>query len=180
MSLRRKVYFTLFTIFLIFLIYFFYSFGPSNVVELVGVQNTYLILFIIAMIGGVSAFTSGTFYAVFITFLLGGSNPILLSVIGGLGLTIGDSLFFYFGYKGREVANKTRFKERLHKLSHWLKGHSESFIFGLVYLYVSFAPFPKDIVSVILGLLNFRFRIAIFAFFLGNITHCLAISYLIL
>ena len=88
--------------------------------------------------------------------------------------------FFYLGYKGREVALKTKFKENIDKISFWLKKHSKKFIFSVTYIYVAFSPFPKDIISIILGLSNFNFKYSIIAFLFGNITHCCIIAIFLL
>lgn len=180
MRKKRLLFFITLLFLLISFIIFTFKFGPEYIVNLIGLENTYLVIFIVAIIGGVSAITSTSFYALFITFIMGGANPVLLIFLGGLGLTIGDSVFFYLGYKGREVALKSRFRERILLITNWLKKHSKKFIFGISYIYVAFSPFPKDILSSILGLSNFSFRYSIIAFLFGNITHCFIITLFLL
>lgn len=176
---RKKLFFFITFLFLLLsFIIFTIQFGPEYIVELIGVNNTYLIIFIIAVIGGVSAITSTSFYTLFFAFLLGGADPFYLSLLGGIGLTIGDSVFFYFGYKSRELVEKTKYISYIRKSSSWLKMHKKEFIFLVTYVYVAFTPFPKDILSSILGLSNFSFKSSIIAFLLGNITHCMSLGLL--
>ena len=68
-------------------------FGPSATVDYLGAENTYLIIFLLAISGGLSSLTAGPFYATLGTFAAGGADPILLGVVAGASITVGDSLF---------------------------------------------------------------------------------------
>lgn len=172
---KRLTLFIFLIIFLSSLIYYVLYTGPEQIVSNIGVENTYLILFLIAIFGGVSAFTSTSFYVLFVTFLAGGSNPIILAVVGGIGLSIGDMLFYILGIKGREVMEHTKYEKYISKISKLIDKNSQFVVFLVIYLYISFSPFPKDILSVTLGILNYNVKRLFFAMILGNITHCFVI-----
>ncbi|MFT4244551.1 MAG: VTT domain-containing protein [Candidatus Woesearchaeota archaeon] len=176
---KRLILFLALILFLSILIYYILYVGPEQIVDNIGVENTYLILFLIAMFGGVSAFTSTSFYVLFVTFLAGGSNPIILAIIGGLGLSIGDMLFYFLGIKGREVMEHTRYEKYLYRISKLIEKNSQFIVFSIIYLYISFSPFPKDILSVTLGILNYNIKRLFLAMILGNTTHCFVIIFIL-
>lgn len=67
------------------------------------VRNAYLVLFLFVFLGGVSSFTSTFFYASISVFALSELHPLLITVIAGAGLTLGDSFFFYVGNKAYDT-----------------------------------------------------------------------------
>lgn len=75
---------------------------PGEIVERLGVRNVYIFVFLLAMIGGVSTFTSTTFYTALITISLGGVNSAWVAFLASIGLTFGDLVFYYLGTKGRQ------------------------------------------------------------------------------
>ncbi|MCH8520142.1 MAG: VTT domain-containing protein [Nanoarchaeota archaeon] len=169
---RRVILFTFLIFFISTLIYYIIYTGPVQIVENIGVENTYLILFLVAVFGGVSVFTSTSFYILFLTFLAGGSNPIVLAIVGGVGLSLGDMLFFILGMKGRDVIEHTRYEKYISKISKLIDKNSPYAVFALIYMYISFSPFPKDILSITLGILNYDIKRLFLAMIFGNITHC--------
>src|SRR3989344_9607010 len=82
---------------------FLFFLGPQQVVDSIGVSNTYLIVFIIATVGGMSSFTGATYASAVITFTAGGANPWLIGLCGGVGVFISDSLFYLLAEYGRRV-----------------------------------------------------------------------------
>ena len=89
-----------------------YYIKPSEIVEAIGINNGYLITFLVALFAGASAITSTTYYATIITFSLGDLNPILLALMVGPALVIGDSIFFFIGYKISKIA-RGQLKEKM-------------------------------------------------------------------
>ena len=94
--------------------------GARGIVDLIGVRNGYLVVFLMASAGGLSAATSVPLYATLATFAAGGLEPLLLGLAAGVGLTIGDSLFFLVGLEGRR-ASSGGLEERLERLSAWFE-----------------------------------------------------------
>ncbi len=79
-----------------------YFVSPETIVAWIGVENTYLTVFLIAALGGLSSVTSGVLYASLATFAAAGALPWLLGLLGGVGIAIGDSLIFLllrYGYR---------------------------------------------------------------------------------
>jgi hypothetical protein len=61
-------------------------FSPAEIVEVIGVKNGYVLMFLVAALGGLSTLSSASFVAIVVTLSLGGLDPILLAVFDSLNL----------------------------------------------------------------------------------------------
>lgn len=155
--------------------------GAEELVSKIGVENSYFVIFLVAMIGGVSSITSTSFYGLFVIFLYGGSDFVLLSLLSGIGLTIGDVFFYYLGYRGRDIIVKTKYEKLIKKVQKFITNNSKVYVFAGIALYSSLPlPIPTDIVSMSAGLLRFNFKLTVIALLFGNIVHLLLISIFLL
>lgn len=154
----------------------FYA-GPENIVGFIGVENSYLLAFLVATIGGVSTFTSTYYYATIITLSVGGLNPFLLGFVSGIGVTIGDSVFFYMTHKGRNFFEHFIFGKKLEFLSKWLNSQPFWMVALISFLYTGFTPFPTDILMIVLALGRYPFIRILPFFLLGNITLVTMLAY---
>lgn len=59
---------------------FFHFLPVSELVDRIGIQNTYVAAFLLATIGGFSSFTGTSLYAALIALSHGGVNPLALGV----------------------------------------------------------------------------------------------------
>lgn len=142
---------------------------PTEIVEAIGAQNSLLIAFLVSALGGVSTVTSVNFYAVVITLASGGANTIALGVVAGLGITIGDSLFYYLGTQGHDLLSGRvrRWADDLHR---WINDQHEWIVQVIAYVYTGLTPLPNDVLTVSLGLAEYSYRRLLPALLLGNIT----------
>jgi membrane protein YqaA with SNARE-associated domain len=157
-------------IIIILLLIGFGIFGPKKIIEIIGIKNSYFIIFLFAIFGGVSAFTSTTFYATLATFYLGELNFFIIALIGAIGLTIGDSLFYHLGKKSHDFFNETRHKEKINYLKKFMKRIPKKWLFVFILIYTGLSPLPKDILCVVLGITNFEYKKFALLFFIGNLT----------
>jgi len=140
--------------------------SPDTIVQYVGVENTYLMLFLIAAVGGVNVFTGGVLYATIVAFAAGGASPWLLGLVGGLGIAIGDSIvFFLFRYTSRRLS--PTWQERVTLTKQKIERLPGALQYLLIYLYLGFAPIPNDILMFLLAVLRFKF-IAIVPFIIAG------------
>jgi membrane protein YqaA with SNARE-associated domain len=151
--------------------------GPDAIVDRVGVTNGYILVFLVAAVGGASTISSASFYATIITLASGGLNPLALGIIAGTGLTIGDSLFFYFGKKGRDIAPE-RFQDRIDRLTLWFKAQEDRQIQVFAFTYAGFVPLPNEILTISISLSGYPYRKIIGPILLGNMTLMSIIAYL--
>lgn len=140
--------------------------------------GSYVVAFFAALLGGVSVFTSSSYLATLVVLSLGPANPILLALSAGTALTLGDSLFYYFGTHGRKSLPKIIIK-KLDNTANWLEKKSRVFVSLLVYVYTGLTPLPADILMLALSLAGYPFRRVVLFLYLGNITLVLVIYYLV-
>lgn len=148
---------------------------PTEIVAALGTQNSLLIAFLVSAFGGVSTVTSANFYAVVLTLASGGTNPIALGVVAGLGITIGDSLFYYLGTQGHDVLSGRPLKWA-NKMKRWVNDKHEALVQVLVFVYTGLTPLPNDVLTVSLGLAEYSYRRLLPALLLGNITLTILIA----
>ena len=153
---------------LLWSIFLFYI-DIDELITNIGIENTYLILFLVAAVSGTSFLTSASFYAVFLSYAQADLHPLVLGIVGGLGMSIGDSIFFLVSKRTGDVMNLSKNKTYrkvftyIARLPHWG-------VYVFTYLYASFSPFPNDILMVALGVLRFRYSRIIPIIIIGNIT----------
>ena len=156
------------------LVFCFYS--PEELVEIIGVQNGYLLMFFISLFGGVSVITSGSYFGTLITLAVGGLNPFLLAILSGAGATFGDTVFFFLGRRGHTVLTKNRLHTWAKKLNEWLDTKPKWFIPLVIYLVVSFTPIPNDLLAVTMGFARRSYLKVVVPLVLGNITFAFLIA----
>lgn len=169
---------TILLILIISIILFSIFYSPQRLVEKIGVENSYLVILLFAIFGGVSAFTSATFYTIMATFYTGGLNFFWLIFLGAIGLTIGDSFFYYFGKKSHDLVNETKYKKKIIKLKKFLREIPPRWAYLFIVGYASITPFPKDILCIVLGILNFSYKKFLVLFLIGNFIFNLLFLYL--
>lgn len=153
--------------------------GPEQLVAYVGAENGYLIMFLVALLGGLATYTGVTYVATVLTLASAGFDPILLAVVSTAGVSTGDVLFYVIGYFGvRQLA--TGLIERwLLYISRWFERSSRVFLFAVVYCYAAFTPFPNDLLALVLGSARQPLSVIGPAFIVGNFTQVLLLAVLV-
>ena len=139
---------------------------PEEIVESLGLNNTYLAVFLLAAIGGVSAFTSTSFYTALVTISLGGVNTIYLALFASVGLTMGDIVFYTVGKKGKNCV-APRYGKYIDKLLQMVEKVSDRTIVILIFFY-SLTPLPSDILAIVLAILGFPLKKMVPPLLVGN------------
>lgn len=142
---------------------------PENLVEKIGVENTYLVAFLLAAIGGLSTITGTSFFAVVATLANGGGDPILLGLLGGFGIFLSDSVFFFLAHHGTNilVGQESLFRQ---KMLEFIEKVPDWFLGIFVFAYVGFSPLPNDILMIALALAKIRYKSIVPALLAGSIT----------
>jgi len=154
----------------------FWYIDPKQLVETIGVENGYVFVFVLALLGGVSSLTFSSYVGTLVLLAAGGLNPYLLGVVSGLGVTLGDTAYFYLGRHGRALLKSGSLSRAIASLTHWLD-HRPIWLASLVtYLYVSFTPLPNDLLAIAMGLSQRPYVPIIVPMVLGNMTHTILIS----
>lgn len=130
---------------------------PEELVGVVGVANSYMVVFLLAVIGGMSSLTGATLYSTLAIFGAGGSNPLLLALIGGLGIFISDSIFFFLAYYGHKSIPE-RWRRAVGRAFSWSRTHSRQIVLVLSYFYLGVMPLPSDLLMLVLVLAGYTYR----------------------
>ena len=147
-----------------------YFFDAQEIVEMIGVENGYLVTALVAVFGGVSSLGGPTYIAAVVTFASAGLKPLGLALASGLGVSVGDTVYFYLGKHGRSSLEEGKLYRAIQRMSKWLEGRSKITVAFFAYAYCAFTPLPNDILTVTLGALKQRYAVVLPAVVLGNMT----------
>ena len=178
---KRKItlFILLASIFIIFTAIWLFT-SPEEILNTIGIQNGYILAFIVSFFAGFSAFTAVSFYSLLIAFITAGLNPWLLALITGTSLALGDMFLFYFGRKGRDMISG-KVDRAISKLAHYFSRHNlEKFIPLFSYIYISFIPLPNDWLLIFLASIRFPQRKMNIIIILGDYTHVSLLTFLIM
>jgi hypothetical protein len=157
---------------------FFYYVSPTTLVTKIGIDNSYLVAFFVAVICGFSSVTGTTFYVTIGALSNGGASPLLLGIIGGIGVCISDTAFYFLVSKGTHIINK-HFIKFSNFIKKWVK-IVPSFVVNIgVFIYSAFIPIPNDVLLVTLSLSRVPFKKVAPYLFAGDIVSTLLIAYLL-
>lgn len=138
-----------------FSVFFFFYSTPENIIAWLGVSNAYLLIFIIAFLGGLTTFSGVPYPLVVMSMSVGGLNPFILGLASTSGVILGDSTSYYIGYRGRMIVpgNFQKFFQRIYDFSLTHPKVLPLFCF----LYGSFVPLSNDFITISAGLAHYPF-----------------------
>jgi len=170
---------TIIILIIIMWILFLSSHSPESIINSIGVTNGYLFAFLFSILGGMTTFTFISVYPAVITLAIGGLHPLIIGFISGVGLTIANASFFYFGLKGRNIAQtSSKFSKYSESILNWLNKRPEWFMPIFIWFYVGLTPLPNNFLTASGGLLDYSFKKIIIPLFIGNITLMILMGYL--
>lgn len=182
-SSRRRIYALLGLVILILIAWavFFHFVPPEELVRKIGVQNTYLIAFLLAVIGGFSSITGTSLYATLIALSQGGVNPTTLGMVGGLGLFLSDSLFYFVLDYSRKMITKVadKWETTFNKIRSLVRRAPDWLVYVGVFLYSAFAPLPNDILLAVLTVSRYSYRQFAPCLFAGDIVMALLLTHVV-
>lgn len=143
--------------------------GPTALVEMIGVRQTYLITFIVGVIGGSSAFTGGIFYAMVTAFATSEVNLLLLGFVAGISLFLSDSAFFYVIKVGKQHISD-KLQKFFNKIESFVQNAPDIVVYLFSYLYFGFSPLPNDILVIALIAAGYTYRQIAPYMLAGNLT----------
>ncbi|MDB4303794.1 hypothetical protein N9934_03280 [Desulfosarcina sp.] len=142
--------------------------GPEELINEIGVRNGYILAFFMAVFGGVSALSSTSFYVVEVGLVLGGLNPYIVGVLGGIGLSVGDTLFFFLGNRAKRTVVNYR-KKWMGHFSKWLNRRPKWIVPIIAFVYSGLTPLPNDVLMIAAAFSDIKYRRIIVPVLLGNI-----------
>lgn len=175
LKIKKRISITIIIIFFILWTIFVYYFSPEKIVEKIGIENSYLLAFTLALIGGISIFFPIPYYLFVFTLGAGGVNPILLGLSSAVGVIIGESTSYFLGYTGREITSE-KVKKQLDKFYKWCITRKPALLPIIFFLYGVFIPLPNDIITVSMGMAHYPYKKVMIPLGLGNIIFNIALA----
>lgn len=130
-------------------------------------QGGYVSVFLLALVNGFNVFVPFVTTSFVPTWTAAGlSFPVLILLIT-IGMTIADSISFFFGRLGRAVLSYSQ-GSVLARLSAWREKNTKWPLVA-TFFWVSFVPFPNEVIAIPMGLLKYRAIHVLPIMFAGNI-----------
>ena len=148
-----------------------------ELVQAIGVRNGYLLALGVALLGGVSTFTTASFFTTIGVLSIGGLNPFFLGLVTAPALLLGDYIFYYLGTRGRTAVSAKNLV-KIKKVEAWFETKPAWFRPVGIYMYTAFTPLPADILMIALALIGYKFKRALVSILLGHITIVTWLGYL--
>lgn len=175
---KKIIFFVSTLLFLIGITVLFLYISPTEIVNAVGAENTYIILFFIALLSGMSFVTHIVVFTTIITFALAGLNPLLLGLVTAPGLLVGNYIIYFFGGTVHGILGE-KLKLKIENFTERLKKHRHyNYLPLLIYFYVSFIPISPEALLLPLASMKYPFKKVIIPLFLGEVTFVTIISLL--
>jgi len=133
-----------------------YFLSPEEIATSLGAENAYLLLAILACIGGTSLFFPFPYYLFTITFGAAGLNPLLLGLAAGTGTLLGDTTSYYIALRGRAYVPE-RITTRVIRIIEWSESKHPALLPLFALLYTSLMPLPEDILMMAAGVAKYPF-----------------------
>lgn len=156
--------------------FYFYAYSsPEELVSLIGVENAYLLIFILAFLGGITTFSGIPYHLVLITLATGGLNPLFLGTSTAVGVMLGDTTSYYVGYQGSSIIPKS-----FHKILNLIRNFGlkhPSLLPVFFFLYGCMSPFSNDFIVISMGLSRYSYWKVMVPLGLGNLVFNISLAY---
>lgn len=152
------------------------SVPAEDLIDIVGSDNAYILMFALGMIGGFTTFTGIPYHFVLMSLAAGGLNPIGLGVCTAIGVMLGDSTMFVIGNQVKGSL-PPRVLATIDKVSTYLISHPRLVTPALV-LYGSISPFSNDFVVASLSIGGYGYWRTVIPLTIGNMLYNIALAYL--
>jgi membrane protein YqaA with SNARE-associated domain len=101
-------------------------------------------------------------------------NPLIISIVAGLGAAIGELTSYILGLGGRKAIEK-KFSKRLEHLNELKKRIKHS---GMLFIFLgALTPFPFDLIGIVAGLIHYDLKKFFIASFAGKTTRYTIIAF---
>jgi membrane protein DedA with SNARE-associated domain len=142
----------------------------------IGLENAYLMMYLISFAGGLTTFNFIPYYSVIILLVSAGLPPVYVGIASALGIMSGDTFSYFMGYSGSKVIPE-KYKLIFERIAEWAKRKPKLFIFGS-FLYGTFCPLPNDFITVPSGIAKIPYRKIMIPLMLGNLIFNIGVAYI--
>lgn len=154
---------------------FFYYSSPEKLILYIGVENAYVLMLILAFLGGLTTFSGVPYHAILVLLASGGLNPFFLGISAASGVILGDTTSYYVGYSGGSVIPQ-KARKILQKFCSFCLARPKLSPIAF-FLYGSFVPFSNDFIVISMGLARYPFWRVMIPLGLGNFVFNISLAY---
>ena len=152
------------------------SFPADTIIDKVGSDNAYVLMFALGMIGGFTTFTGIPYHFVLMSLAVGGLDPVALGVCTAVGVMLGDSTMFLIGKQVKDSL-PPRVVATIDHFAEYLLKHPR-FVTPALVAYGTVSPFSNDFVVASLSMGGYGYWRTILPLTVGNIFYNIALAYL--
>lgn len=127
----------------------------------------YLGIFIISLISGFNLVVPIPAITFLPAFVESGLNEYWIILLITAGMATADSIAFFIGKTGKQIALSGAQKGLLNKLE-GIRQRSHGIPIVLLFLFAAFAPLPNEVILIPIAILGYRFITILPVIFLGN------------
>ncbi len=165
-----------FFVVLAFSLFAFFYITPEDLLTFVGIENAYLLMFTVSLLGGLTTLNTVPYYSILILLVGAGLSPLLVGCASAGGVMVGDSVSYFVGHQGARAVPL------------WLRGAFAS-IHTLVvkhprwfpvvcFVYGSLSPLSNDLLTIPAGMARIPYVRVMIPLALGNLVFNIALAYL--
>ncbi|HEY4503187.1 MAG TPA: hypothetical protein VJC14_02015 [Candidatus Paceibacterota bacterium] len=155
---------------------FFYYSSPEEIIRIIGIENAYVLMFVLALLGGLSTFSGVPYHVVLVMLASGGLNPLLVGISAASGVIVGDSTSYYLGYSGGAIIPQG-IQKTLKKFCAFCLARPRVLPIAF-FIYGSLVPFSNDFIVISMGLARYSFWRVMIPLGLGNFVFNISLAYL--
>ena len=152
------------------------SIPADTLIDYLGGDNAYLLMFLLGGIGGLTTFTGIPYHLVLMSLAAGGLSPVILGVSTALGVMLGDSTMYLIG-RNVKTALPGRILATMDHLTSYLKKRPRLVTPTLI-AYGTVSPFSNDFIVASLSIMGYSFWRTIIPLAIGNTFYNIALAYL--
>lgn len=155
----------------------FYFYGSSEyIVNQIGLENAYGLMFVFAMLGGLTTFNTVPYYSLLLVLASAGLNPLLLGLSSAGGVMSGDTFSYLLGKQGATVLPNWLFKYI--EILKTFAEHNEKKFLLICFLYGSLSPLSNDFITISAGMAKIKYWKMMLPLAAGNLVFNVGLAYL--
>lgn len=172
---RKRIIFLIIAILLfISWVELLYFYSPEEIVNYFGVEGSFIGLFVLGVIAGITSFFAAPFYGALVTLAAGNLSIFYLVLIGATSLSMAQFIYYYFGLSSHYYLPENTVGY-LNRMTSWMRKNQKLIPFLLIF-YFAFTPLPNELLITPLGVCNYSFKRFAFLLLFGNFILLLLIT----
>jgi membrane protein YqaA with SNARE-associated domain len=154
----------------------FYLVTPGKIIEFVGMENAYILMFSSALLGGMTTFNFIPYYSIIILLASAGLNPLYIGISSATGVMVGDTFSYFLGRSGDKIIPES-LKKIFEKINNFSLKNPKLFPL-LCFIYGSISPFSNDFITISAGVAKISYKKVMLPLALGNLVFNISLAFI--